>query len=181
MDFDFTDDALEAFITGGISADAYLSTSGPCCTCERIVGVLSTMRDHIVSENKDGVEEEPVVLFSHLFGMASRQHGFFELKSTIAKYRTGYDYCQCIKQPKFHPGTGKSSVLVLALSLAYHTSNMCGVKTCHDDIVLQMENNYSNWANTIESKKPSVHRTTMIAKSKRYSAVLAYNRRMYTN
>lgn len=142
-----------------------------CRPCDRVVKSLARMRDHILKKNCNGTDKDPVNVFPG-------RRSYTDLKREVRLYRYP-DHCRCDEQARFHPQTGKSSILVVALSFAYHTSNMDDISTDHDDIVLQMENNYMNWKDECYSKKPSIDQANKMKKVKRFDAVLEKNRKMY--
>tara|TARA_R110000803_G_scaffold52584_5_gene108192 strand:+ start:1254 stop:1862 length:609 start_codon:yes stop_codon:yes gene_type:complete len=152
----------------------------PCGPCIRMCGLLGRLRDYIVLLNHDGELEIAVNTFP------ANLLNYWNLKSETLLYRpyptpayNSEKYCQCLRRARLHPQTGKCSVIVIALSFAYHTSNMSGVSTLHDDIILQMEHNYTVWKNFVTNKKPSVMKDVELAKVARYEQVLSHNRRMY--
>jgi hypothetical protein len=151
-----------------------------CAMCVRASNIVSDMRDYIVEQTKDGFYNHPIVVFP------PRITKFFNLKSEIRLYRTHIfdrtipeQNCKCIISPAFHRTTGKCSQLVIALSLAYHTSNMLNPRADRDDIVNTLETNFENWRVDVISRRPSKNKDQALIKLDRYEDVLNYNRHMY--
>jgi hypothetical protein len=158
-----------------------------CTPCSQLIRLLSDMRDHIVKENNGEMYVEPVLVFP--LNIMS-QENYRRLKSDVRRYRPNppclYNqglaslYCTCDTAANFHRETGKCSMIVIALSFAYHTSNLAGVCADHQDVVAQMENNYNNWKHFVESQKPGTQdKKNQMRKVVRYNVVLSYNRRMF--
>jgi hypothetical protein len=149
-----------------------------CVNCHKLSRILHEMKDYILRHNHYWETDEPVCVFPMSIVK------YWDLKSEIRRYRGLFhrpSSCTCDTHPRFHGQTGKCSVLVIALSFAYHTSNMCDVRTDHDEIIITMEKNYQNFCEHVKKKKDSVMKEVMTSKMKRYDIVLPYNRKMYTS
>jgi len=144
-----------------------------CRPCDAMAKQLGRMRDTIVHKTRNCTDDTPVIRFP-----GNRQ--YLNIKREVGKYRYA-DYCRCDRQAVFHTGTGKTSVLVVALSFAYHTSNMEDLDTNHDDIVTKMEHNFMNWKREAMDRKDSAYKIAQTKKIERFDTVIEFNKKMYKN
>ena len=174
------DRCTEAFMNDEIDFDTYMQgvmppepEGGICHSCQQVVKVLTNMKDYIAKHSKQGDIEIPVTLFPH------SKMNYLRMKKEVRLFKYKQNHCRCTNTPQFHPCTGKTSILVVALSFAYHTSNMTHIDTDHDDIIFHMESNYKNWVKHVKEMKPTACKTAQLKKIERYESVLAMNRQMY--
>ena len=152
--------------------------SSVCQPCTDLVPVLKKMTKYIQEHNQTEGFQMPVTLFPVRLMNYFGQKG---MKSAVRAYRLqDARYCKCSKPAALHHGTGKCATMIIALSFAYHTSNMMNRCPDHDDIITAMELNYQNYKSFVETRNRTASKTNMELKVIRYDKVLTHNRRMYT-